>query len=254
MHIAARRLGLDPGRARAPQPRARRADALPRGGGRGLRLRRLPRAASSGARPGRLRRPARRAGARARRRPPARRRARLRRRAERLQHGLHHARPDRRGARARPAQERQRRGRDDRDRTARRRDAAHHDHAAGPGPPHRRGAGRGRRARTRARADRRPHRRRHRREPVDGLLRQLLQPLRRDGRLAPCTSPPSRSPIACGRSPRPSSAAPADAIELAEGRARVRGDEARTVSCAAWPAPRTGTRPGSPGEAGRDSR
>ena len=69
-----------------------------------------------------------------------------------------------------------------------------HDDAAGPGPPHRRGAGRGRRRSAsspadvdvRADADTAA-------EPVDRLLGQLLQPLRRRGRRAPCTAPPSSS-------------------------------------------------------------
>ena len=70
MHIAARRLGLDP--AELARRNLVRAEQMPyrAAAGRGLRLRRLPRVPRARARARRLRRAARRAGARARRGPP----------------------------------------------------------------------------------------------------------------------------------------------------------------------------------------
>ena len=71
-----------------------------------------------------------------RRGPPRRHRARLRRRAVDLEHGLHHARPDRGRARADAAEVRERRGCARRDQPARRHHrAARHD-TAGAGPSH----------------------------------------------------------------------------------------------------------------------
>ena len=99
MYIAARRLGLDPADVARRNLVRSRADALPRRRRRRLRLGRLPRVPRARARARGLRRAARGAGARPRRGPPARHRPRLHRRAERLEHGLHHARAERRGAR-----------------------------------------------------------------------------------------------------------------------------------------------------------
>ena len=96
MAIAARRLGLDPADARAAKPRRRGRDAVPDAFGGALRLGRLRsvsrpgaralRAGTSFARPGR----GSAGGGAARRR-----RARVRRGAVDLEHGLHHARADR---------------------------------------------------------------------------------------------------------------------------------------------------------------
>ena len=227
MHIAARRLGIDPGRARAPQPRAGPADALPRRGRRRLRLRRLPglprpRAGAGGLRPScapsRQRRAPRGAcsasgsPAWSSRASPTWATSRSWRRAEQRAAGL----PKSGNAE----------GVDDRDGRAGRRHAAHHDDAAGTGPPHRRGAGGGRRPRPRPGADRRPHRRRHGRQPVDGLIRQLLEPLRGDGRVRGASRGDAarRSP-ARPRRTRAWLRARGRGARGTGGRARVRGDE-----------------------------
>ena len=238
-----------PGRARAPQPRARRADALPRGGRRGLRLGRLPRAASSEAlRAGRLRRPARRAGARARRRAGC---------SASAWPAWSSRRVSNMGyiTLAQTAEERARG-------LPKSGNAEGVTIAMGPhggvtlritttpqGQGHRTVAAQvaadvlglePEQIDVRTDADTAAN-------PWTVSLRQLLEPLRRDGRHAPCTSPPSSSPTACGRIAAPILAARAGRDRARRGRrARARRRGAQRARCAAWPAPRTGTRATSP--------
>ena len=241
-----------PRRARAPQPRARRADALPGRGGGGLRLGRLraPASSASSSSPatrscGRRRRSARAEGRLRRHRP------RLRRRAERLQHGLHHARADRRGA--------------------------------GTGLPKSGNAegvtiAIGPHGGVTLRITTTPQGQGHRTVAAQVAADVLgLEPEQIDVRTdADTAANPGRSPRATTRAASRDGClrGPLAATRLAErlralaapilecrrgrdrargGRARVRGDEARSVSSAGWPARRTGTRATSPARRRRGS-
>ena len=231
MHIAARRLGIDPGRARAPQPRARpaRCPTAPRPGRSTTPATTRP--ASTARSSWRLRRPARRAGAGPRRGPPA--------RASAWPAWSSRASPTWATSRSCRARRGARAG------LPKSGNAEGVTIAMGPhggvtlritttpqGQGHRTVA-----AQVAADvlglepgADRRAHRCRHGGQSLDRVLRQLLEPLRGDGRVRRCTSPPRGWPTACARSPRRCSAARPRTSSSPTASARVRGDAERHVS------------------------
>ena len=256
MHIAARRLGIDP--AELARRNLVRVEQMPyrAAAGRGLRLRRLRTPASSRALElagyDDLRAEQARARAEGRllgHRPG------LRGRAERLQHGLHHARAERRGARARacPRAATPRASRSRWARTAASRCASRRRRRARATAPWRRRSRPTSSASSPSRSTCAPM---PTRPPTPGRCRPATtRAASRRWAPPPCTSRPRGWPIACARWRRRCSAARPDEIELvARPGARARRRGAQRPASGAWPAPRTGTRAISRARPPRDSR